>query len=258
MIQVIPQLMPNFLILYLFLFVIANPNFAQAAAPTSIKIAAAADLRFVMQKLITQFQAKHPSATFSENYGSSGNFVSQLKNGADYDIFFSANKKLAEDLVAASLTEGSAQEYAIGILVLCGAKNFNELSQSSIKKIAIANPSHAPYGEIALEAMKSEHIFSKIESKLVFGDSVSQAAQFIQIGAASAGLISKSLSQIPSMKAISCFEVDASLYKPLHQSFVVLKTSKQPELAKQFAQFILSPEAKEILKQNGFKETTQE
>ncbi len=228
-------------------------SMAFAETITTLNIAAASDLRFVMRKLIQKYQESHQEVRFNESYGSSGSFVSQIKNGAAIDLFFSADFHFAEDLVASHLTRGPAKKYARGILVLCGAERLEDLKHSKFRKIAIANPSHAPYGVIAIEAMKSAHIYQEIKAKLVFGENVSQAAEFILVGAVKAGLIAKSLSLSPNMKSENCHEVDTSLYKSLTQSLVVLKKSQNVVLAQDFAKFILSRDAQIIFAQNGFE-----
>lgn len=222
-------------------------------AASTLKIACAADLEFVMQKLISEFKKTNAGTEFSENYGSSGHFVTQIKSGADFDIFFSADSKYADEIVSSHLSIDKSQSYAKGILVLCGADTIEDLTNKKYRKISIANPAHAPYGRIAVEALKASKIYDQIKNKLVLGENVSQAAQFIQLGAATTGFIAQSLALIPEMKAVTCHEVDPILYAPLFQAFVILKKSKNLELAQKFAQFILSAKAQAVFTHNGFR-----
>ncbi len=223
-----------------------------AQAASLIKIAGAADLRFVMQKLITSFKEVNGDIEFSENYGSSGNFVTQIKSGADFDIFFSADSTYADEIATSGLSVDKPQSYAQGVLVLCGASSMKALTGSKYKKISIANPSHAPYGRIAVEALKNSKVYDQIKDKLVLGENVSQAAQFLQVGAAAAGLIAQSISLTPEMKSADCHVVESSLYRPLIQSFVILKKSKNKATAERFTKFILNEKAQSIFAQNGF------
>ncbi len=235
---------------YIFLFLLFS---SVAEATTAIKIAAAADLQFVMQKLISAFSENHKDFEFLDTYGSSGHFVSQIKSGADFDLFFSADNSFAEELVKAKLTDGPSQNYAQGVLDLCGADNIKDLSQSKFKKIAIANPAHAPYGRVAVEAMKNSQIYDQIQTKIVLGENISQAAQYIQVKAVQAAFIAQSLTLAEAMKTVSCHPVERSLYSALKQSLVIIDKSKNKKAAHYFAKFILSPMAQSIFSQNGFK-----
>ena len=245
----ISKALTMFRVLFLVIFILAQ----RVSASPVIKIAAAADLKFVMQKLIADFKTKNPAIQFSENYGSSGNFVVQIKNGADFDIFFSADTTYTDQLIADHLTESTKPlPYAKARLALCGSFSLDGLKDKKIKKIAIANPSHAPYGRIAIEALKNAKVYDDIKTKLVFGESVSQAAQYYQIEAAEAAVIAQSLVLANDSKMHNCSLIEANLYSELIQSFVVLKSSKTPDQARLFAHYILSSEAQAIFEKNGF------
>ncbi len=223
-----------------------------ACASKFVKIAAASDLQFVMQKLVLQFKKENPDINFSENYGSSGNFVSQIESGADFDMFFSADTQYAEVLEKAKLTNGPPKQYAEGILVFCGAEKLQDFTKNEFNKIAIANPEHAPYGGIALESLKSAKIYDQLKVKLVFGENVSQAAQFILSNGAKGGLISKALLYSKQAQNFHCQEVENKLYHPLKQSFVVLKKKLPNDASLKFSKYVLSPAAQEIFRANGF------
>src|SRR5882762_5727775 len=189
-----------------------------------ITVAAAADLQSVMQDVATRFQ-KETGKTVKLSFGSSGNFFHQLQNGAPFDMFFSANLDYARNLEAAGLTEpGTFYKYAVGKIVIW-VPNDSKLDVSSglqsllnpaIKKIAIASPQHAPYGQAAVAAMKKENIHDKIADKLVLGENVSQTASFVLSGAADAGVVALSLALSPNMKDKRRYvEIPISDYPPI-------------------------------------------
>src|SRR5262249_51768167 len=143
-------------------------------------------------------------------YGSSGNFYSQIQNGAPFDLFFSADIEYPTKLAAAGIADRTTlYKYAIGRIViwtppdakLDGAREaWKTLSNDFVQKIAIANPQHAPYGRAAVAAMQNAKLYDEVKSKLVFGENISQAAQFVQSGSAQAGILALSLAMSPAMK----------------------------------------------------------
>src|SRR5215813_7658189 len=173
-----------------------------------ITVAAAADLQFAMQDIAAHFE-KESGKTVRVIYGSSGNFFQQVQNGAPFDMFFSANLAYPKKLEAAGLTEpGSYHEYAKGKIVVWVRNdsriNLNSglkaLLDPSVRKIAIANPQHAPYGQAAVSAMQKEGIYEKVKDKFVLGENISQTASFVASGSAEIGVVALSLALAPSMK----------------------------------------------------------
>jgi len=256
------------------LFVSTEAEQAQAAqtpATQTIKIAAAADLQFAMPDLVRQF-AKSSSAKPSDVkpsdvkidviYGSSGNFFSQLQNGAPFDIFFSADMDYAKKLDVAGLVEsGTLVRYAVGRLVLwtppssavdVAKDGWKTLLDARVEKIAVANPEHAPYGRAAVAALHSAGIYDQVKSKLVYGENISQAAQFAQSGNAQAGLVALSLAVSPGMKDGKWWEVPADAYPPIAQGAVVLKSSSNKAAARAFLEFVTGAQGRETLKKYGF------
>ncbi len=240
-------------------------------AGQEITIAAAADLQFAMQDIADRFQ-KETGKTVKLIYGSSGNFYQQLKNGAPFDIFFSANLDYAKNLEAAGLTErGSYYQYAKGKIVIWVPKD-SKLEVSSglqvllnpvllnsvllnpaVKRIAIANPQHAPYGQAAVAAMQKEQIYEKVRDKLVLGENISQAASFVVSGSADVGIVALSLALSPNMKDKGRYaEIPADEYPPIEQACVILKSSKDKEAAKEFLAFFKKPAMGDVLKSYGF------
>ena len=234
---------------------------AQLCAAQDIRVAAAADLQFAMQDIATQFQ-KQTGKSAQVIYGSSGNFFQQLQNGAPFDLFFSANLDYAKKLEAAGLTEpGSYYQYAKGKIVIWVPKDskldlssgLKALLDPSIKKIAVANPQHAPYGQAAVAAMQKEGVYDKVKGKLVLGENISQTASFVVSGSADVGIVALSLALAPNMKDQGRYvEIAAGEYPPIEQACVILSSSKNKEVARQFLGFVKTPAIGELLEKYGF------
>src|SRR5262249_51959272 len=196
-------------------------------------------------------------------YGSSGNFFQQIQNGAPFDLFFSANTEYPNKLEAAGLVaSGTYSEYARGkivLLVAAGSKldlkqGLTVLSDPEVNKVAIADPSHAPYGQAAVAALKSENIYDRVSAKLVTGENISQAASFVLSGAADVGIVSLSLALTPSSKQqVRYVEIPASDYPPIQQACVVIRSTKNQKLATEFQNYFRSKDVKDILKRYGFE-----
>src|SRR5262252_8335336 len=195
-------------------------------AAQSITVAAAADLQFAIQDVAAQFQ-KHTGKEVKLIYGSSGNFFQQLQNGAPFDMFFSANLDYLRQLESMGLTEpGSLYSYATGRVVLWVPKEsklelnsgLQALADPSVRKIAIANPQHAPYGQAAVAALQKEGLYDKVAGRLVLGENISQTASFVVSGAADAAIVALSLAVSPNMKDKGRYvEIPAGDYPPLEQ-----------------------------------------
>jgi molybdate transport system substrate-binding protein len=227
-----------------------------------ITVAAAADLHFVMDEIASRFQAQSGIQVHA-TYGSSGNFYQQIQNGAPFDVFLSANVDYPKRLQAAGLTvPGTYYEYARGKIVLVVRANsglnvkagLKILLDPSVKKIAIADPNHAPYGMAAVAALKSEHIYDQVSAKLVTGENISQAASFLLSGAADAGIVALSLLKSPTSSAQARYQdIPAGDYPPIQQACVVLKSSKQAGAAEKFEAFLRGDGAATIFEQYGFE-----
>lgn len=227
----------------------------------SITVAAAADLQFAMQDVAAQFQ-KETGKEVKLIFGSSGNFFQQLQNGAPFDMFFSANLDFPKKLESAGLTEpGSYYEYAKGKIVLFVRKDstldvssgLQVLLNPSIKKIAVANPQHAPYGQAAVAAMQKEGIYEKVKNKFVLGENISQTASFVMSGSADVGIVALSLAISPNMKdEARYFEVPTVDYPSIQQACIILSSSKNKETAKQFLSFVKTAAVADTLKRYGF------
>jgi molybdate transport system substrate-binding protein len=231
------------------------------SAAQEISVAAASDLQFALQDVKERFE-KETGNRVQIVLGSSGNLFTQIQNGAPFDVFFSADIEYPEKLEAAGLAEpGTLYQYAKGKLVLWAPKNsvldlnggLPVLLDPRIKKIAIANPAHAPYGRAAVAALRHEGIYDKVADRLVLGENISQTASFVVSGAADVGLVALSLAVAPSLKDKGKYtEIPANDYPPIRQAAIVLKSSKQRALAQEFLAYLKRPATVEILKRYGF------
>lgn len=246
----------------LHLLVLACPLHAQDA-PRPLLVAAAADLKFALDDVLTEFRKAHPEYDTKASYGSSGTLFAQIDNGAPFDLFLSADVKFPRQLVERGKAEkDSLFPYAIGHLVVwvpreskvdvaqLGAK---ALLDASVRKVSIANPEVAPYGAAAVAALKSLGVHEGVSAKLVLGENVAQAAQFVQSGAADAGVISLSLALAPRMKdAGRYWEVPADAFPKLEQAGVICTDANNRAGAAHLRDFLSSPAGREILKRYGF------
>jgi len=226
-----------------------------------ITVAAAADLQFAMQDVAARFQ-KETGKTIKLIYGSSGNFFQQIQNGAPFDIFFSANLDYPKKLEAAGLAEpGSYYQYARGKIVIWVPKaskidlsaGMQALLDPSVKKIAIANPLHAPYGQAAVAAMQKGNVYEKVKDKFVLGENISQAASFVASGSAEVGILALSLALSPNMKDNGRYaEIPSDEYPPIEQACVILGSSRDKDTARQFLSFFKKPAITDLLMSYGF------
>ena len=228
--------------------------------PKELRIAAAADLKFAMHDLAASFEQS--GTAVSVTYGSSGNFFSQLESGAPFDVFFSADAAYPQKLESDGLTEpGTRYTYAVGRLAIwmpadasvnLSRQGWRALLNPSVQRISIANPSHAPYGRAAVAALRNAGLYDRVRAKLIFGENVSQAAQFVQSGNAQAGIVAMSFAVSPAMKAGKIWEVPSNSYPPIEQAAVILKDSDDKHAAKSFLDFVKSAHGTAILLKNGF------
>ncbi len=241
--------------LFIAILVISASSTAQ-----ELRVAAAADLGSVLPEIAAQYK-KQGGAEIKVSFGSSGNLTTQIENGAPFDLFFSADEDYPRRLVEQGLAEkDSFYRYAVGRLVVWGPKaslaKFEQrglaaLADAGCAKIAIANPTFAPYGRAAEAALRHAGIYDAIAIRLVVGENVSQAAQFLESGNATCGLIP--LSHALRMKSPGEYwTVPFDAYPTLNQGAVVLTHSKQKDLARKFLEFLRTPEATSLLRRYGF------
>ncbi|HET6408535.1 MAG TPA: molybdate ABC transporter substrate-binding protein [Chthoniobacteraceae bacterium] len=228
-----------------------------------VLVAAAADLKFALDDLLVEFRRTHPGVNAKPTYGASGTLFAQIDNGAPFDLFLSADIRFPRELIDRDKADGDTLFlYAIGHLVIwlpnesrvdlakLGAKT---LLDPSIGKVAIANPDVAPYGAAAVAALKELGVHDAVRSKLVRGENVAQTAQFVQSGAAHAGIISLSLALSPKMSSAGKYwEIPVSAFPKLEQAGVIINKGRNRQGAEQLRAFLGSDGGREILKRYGF------
>jgi molybdate transport system substrate-binding protein len=246
----------------LFFVAIGSTVGVAGTAHAQIVVAAAADLGPALSELSKQYQTK-TAQTVRISLGSSGNLTQQIKNGAPFDVFLSADEEYPRQLISGGFAEpNSLYRYAVGKLVIWVPANsqldlaqhgIEVLLDPAVKKIAIANPAQAPYGRAAVAALKHYGMYEKVESRLALGENVSQAAQFVESGNVQAGLVALSHALAPGMKNEGRYwELPSKAYPELDQAAVIISRSQRKKEAAAFLEFLHSPEAQAILQQFGF------
>lgn len=223
----------------------------------TVKIAAAGNLRFILEEIKTRYTNLNPGIIIEITLGSSGALYQQITSGADFDIFMSADRIYPDKLKSQGIVSGEVQIYAIGKLVMWSntldmSKGLNILTENSVHRISVAKPEVAPYGERAVECLKYYNIFDKVKDKIVYADNISQTAQYVQTGNAEVGFIAQALTVNPDMKG-SIYILDDKSYKPIEQALVLLKSNQNNPEAVKFVKFLLSVDCKSIYKKYGFK-----
>ena len=232
-------------------------------APKPLLIAAAADMKFALDEVLAEFRKAHPEHDAKPTYGSSGTLFAQLDNGAPFDLFLSADGKFPRQLIERGKAEkDSLFFYAIGHLVVwvpkdskldVAALGVKTLLDASVRKVAIANPEVAPYGAAAVAALKKLGVQEAVSAKLVLGENVAQAAQFVESGAADAGVISLSLALAPKMREAGRYwEVPVDAFPKLEQAGVIRAGAANRAGAAQLREFLTSPAGRDILRRYGF------
>jgi molybdate transport system substrate-binding protein len=227
----------------------------------TVRVAAAADLKPVLDEAAARLAARQPAIRVEPIYGSSGSMHAQLRQRAPYDMFLSADVAYPQDLVSAGI--GSKTDlfaYGVGrIVIWVPSTSRLPIERDGLRalegasRIALANPRHAPYGKAAEAAMRKAGIWDRLRPRLVLGESVAQAAQFVQSGAADAGIIAKSLALTPALRAAGRFaEVPDSSYPPLVQGGLVLPWARSREAALRLRDFLTSNEGRQLLASSGF------
>ncbi len=227
----------------------------------SINIAVAANVSYAINDLKKEFNKTNPNTKIRVILGSSGKLTAQIKNGAPYSIFMSANMKYPNSLYKDQTAITKPIIYAQGSLAILSSKQRDFLEtlaitkNKKIKRIAIANPKTAPYGIATVEALKNANIYEEIKKKFIYGESISQTISYT-MSAADLGFVAKSSLYSPKMRnykeGINWVDVDTKLYTPINQGIVILKNAKDNKEAKAFYDFILSSKAKKIFEDFGY------
>lgn len=247
------------LILLLVSFVSVPASHA-ASGQRRITVAAASDLVFAMREIAADFE-KETGIKAVISFGSSGVFAAQIRQGAPYDLFFSADAKIVMDLKDAGfLVPDGVALYARGRLALVSkATEFAGLQELRFKtsgRIAIANPAHAPYGRAAVEAMKSAGVYESVKDRFVYGENVAQAMTFVETGNAAAGIVALSVARPLSPRnrsGMKIVPIAASLHSPIMQAVGVLRSSKDKDAAAELIKYVLGAKGRGKLKEYGFE-----
>src|ERR1700687_3485772 len=231
------------------------------ASAETLTVAAASDLQAALPAIVSQFEkdtGQHVRLTF----GSSGNFFTQIQNGAPFDVFLSADIDYPRRLEASGEAErGSLYQYATGRVVLWTRmdsgidvrRGLTVLTDARVRRIALANPEHAPYGRAAIAALRHEGLYERVREKFVLGENISQAAQFAESGSADVGLLALALALSPTLKSAGIYvDIPESWHPPIEQGAVVLASSREKSLARQFIDYLKKPDSVRTLQSYGF------
>lgn len=233
---------------------------ASSAAVSTVRIAAASDLRFALDEITARAEREHPEIDVAVTYGSSGQFVQQIVNGAPFDLYLSADRAYVDDLVAEGLADGDdVFEYAVGRLVTWypngapATPDLAGLADPVVRTVAIANPEHAPYGRAAVAALESSGLLPAVEPKLVLGENVAQAAEFARTGNADAAIVALSLVLADPVREVGEWtEVPLEAFPRLLQAGVVLSGAQDPDAARVIGDAITGDAGRAILADYGF------
>lgn len=228
-----------------------------------VAVAAAADLEFALKDIVAAFERQHPDIKVTTTCGSSGNFFHQLSNQAPFDVFLSADVDYPRQLIdQGQAVKDSEFRYAVGHIVVWVPRasqldldklGIRAVADPSVRKLAIANPRHAPYGRAAEAALKKLGLYDEVKARLVLGDNIAQAAQFVDSGSADAGIIALSLARAPTMRDKGRFVlVPPDAYPRLEQSGVILKWAADRDAARALCDFVRGKEGQAILEKYGF------
>lgn len=238
-----------------------NPD-AQRQAPAVVRVAAAADLKFALEEVKAELNTVNPGVELAMTFGSSGTFFQQISNGAPFDLYLSADLSYPRRLVEEGKADGADLfGYAVGRLVVWApndsrvdpAGGLAALTQPAAAKVAIANPDHAPYGVAAVSAMRSAGIYEVVRPKLVLGENVAQAAEFVQSGNAQVGVIALSLAMSPQMRDKGRYsEVPLDSFPRIDQGGVVLANAADLPAARTVKDFLTGEQGRSILRRYGF------
>ena len=233
------------------------------AQPHPVRVAAASDLRFALTEVVARLRQVQPAFDVQVTYGSSGTFFAQLINGAPFDLFMSADTDYPRQLAMRGLTlSGGEFTYAIGRLAIwvpasspltVEKSGLQVLLDPRVRHVSIANPATAPYGRAAETAMRQAKVYDRVKSKLVLGENVAQALQFVQSGSAEVGVVALSLAIAPAVKDSGRFwTVPLDLYPRMEQGGVILRSTPHADAAHAVRAFLVGDEGRAILKRYGF------
>ena len=244
------------LLVILFATLLALPA---SAAP--LLVAAASDLAYCIDDLAAAFRKEVPDAELKISTGASGNFFAQIRHGAPFHVFLSADMMYPTQLAKLGAADGATlRPYAVGRIVLWTTDTRFDVSQGlavlrdpRVARVAIGNPDTAPYGRAAKTVLERDKLWEKVEPRLVIGENIAQAAQFVQTGNAQLGIVSLATVRAPKMAGMGRYHLisDAGV-PPIEQGAIVTRAGASQPLAARFVRFLASPAARAILERNGF------
>ncbi len=221
----------------------------------ALVVAAAADLVFAFREIVPAFEReRHAKVTLT--LGSTGHLAQQIEHGAPFDVFFAANMSFVEALRSRGhVRPETVEPYAQGLIVLATHRNrmplvgLEDLGQNAVRRVAIANPAHAPYGMAAKEALEKAGLWERVGPKLVYGENISQALQFLRTENVDAAILALSVAQVPEIRSDL---IDRALYRPIVQGVAVTIRAREPDVARAFIRFVNGPEGRSIMRRFGF------
>jgi molybdate transport system substrate-binding protein len=241
-------------ILTIILIIVVSMNlYAQ-----KVRVAAAGNLRFVMDDIKALYAEKHPEVKIDVSLGASGALLQQIMNGAQFDFFMAADKTFPDKLKEQGAASGDVKIYAFGKLALWSStldvsKGIEVVTDNAVVHIAVAKPEVAPYGERAVQALKYYGLLDKVKDKIVYADNIAQAAQYAITGNAEVGFLALALVLAPDMKDKGKYILlDTKSYHPVEQACVLVKTWERNPEASKFMEFVLSDACKPIFEKYGF------
>lgn len=237
---------------------------AERPADKTVRVAAAANLRFVMPEILEAFRRVEPSGIVEVTFGATGSFCAQIAKGAPYDLFLAADQESPRRLIAEGLAgDDDVFHYAVGRLALwipnrsgldIAGHGLRALAHSDVRSIAVANPSHAPYGSAALAALERAGVLETVRTRLIYGEDIAQAAHFCVAGGADAGILALSVARSSAMLAAGRHVILPTADHPvIRQDGLLLdRPAGQAAAARRFRDFLLGAEAGEALTRFGF------
>lgn len=238
-----------------------TPGHLTARSEAPLAVAAASDMRFALDELAAEF-ARRGGGKIQITYGSSGQFATQISQGAPYDLFFSADEDAISRLTARGLIVATTvHAYGIGRIVLWVPRDssldpgdgLSLLTTERVRFVAIANPEHAPYGRAAVQALRAAGIWDRVQRKLVLGENISQALQYVRTGNADVGIVALSLVVAePVQSSGRYWRIPSSWYHPIRQTAGIVTSSVRREQGSAFLAFVNGPEGRKIMRRYGF------
>nr|WP_246348825.1 molybdate ABC transporter substrate-binding protein [Anoxybacillus tengchongensis] len=234
--------------------VACNPNIAQPNVAPTIKVAAAADLTNAFKEIGEQFK-KETGIDVTFIFGSSGQLAEQIKQGAPFDIFASANVEYVDELVHEHIAiEQTKNIYAFGRIGLAvkegvAVTSLQDVVKQEVKKVAIANPDHAPYGLAAKQALQKAGLWEQVEPKLVYGKNIADTLTYVESGNVEAAIVALALMKDHHLPF---YLIDEHMHEPIQQAIVIVKQTKHEKEADKFIEFLQGPTGTSIMKKYGF------